>query len=82
MKIWKFKIQKELEMHRKMAKLSGSLDPKNMQQYGAIEMSKIADYIQEEFQMDMTHVLDGVKKYDILKEQEIVSLTKIITTQL
>lgn len=53
-----------------------------MQQYGNIEMNKIADYVQDEFNMDMTHLLDGVKHYEILKEPEIVSLTKIIQTQL
>lgn len=53
-----------------------------MQEYGAIEMNKIADYILEEFNMDMTHVLDGVKHYDIINDPEIASLTKIIKTQL
>jgi len=75
-------MQKELDMQRKMQKLSGALDPQNMQQVGAIEMNKIADYVLEEFGMDMTHLLDGVKHYEILKEPEIVSLTKIIQTQL
>jgi len=75
-------MQKELDMQRKMQKLSGSLDPQNMQQVGAIEMNKIADYVLEEFKMDMTHLLDGVKHYDLLKDPEIVSLTKIIKTQL
>jgi len=31
-------------------------------------MNKVADYIQDEFNMDMTHVLDGVKHYDLLKD--------------
>eukprot|EP00351_Strombidinopsis_sp_SopsisLIS2011_P003583 CAMPEP_0116876172 /NCGR_PEP_ID=MMETSP0463-20121206/8182_1 /TAXON_ID=181622 /ORGANISM="Strombidinopsis sp, Strain SopsisLIS2011" /LENGTH=404 /DNA_ID=CAMNT_0004522647 /DNA_START=425 /DNA_END=1639 /DNA_ORIENTATION=- len=81
-KIWKFKMQKELDMQRKMGKLQGALNPQDMQHIGNIEMNKIADAIQEEFNMDMTHVLDGVKHYDITNDPQIVSLGNIIKTQI
>lgn len=81
-KIWKFKMQKELDMQRKFNKLQGSLNPQDMQNLSNIEMNKIADSILEEFNMDMTHVLDGVKHYNVVNDPQIVSLGKIIKTQI
>lgn len=53
-----------------------------MQNIGNIEMNKIADAIYEEFNMDMTHVLDGVKHYNVVSDPSIISLAKIIRTQI
>lgn len=81
-KIWKFKIQKELDMQRKMATLTHTLAPQGQREMADIEMNKIADAIMEEFGMSMTHLLDAVRHHNVTEDPSITSLNKIIQTQL